>query len=72
MKIWIIRKTSYFIGILSGVEDIFLPSYPQNFFLLNVKFKDIFEPYKNLVQKEKSFSKSAQRNGGLKFVLSRK
>ena len=63
---------SYFVGILSGVEDIFLPSYPQDFFLLNVKFKDIFEPYKNLVQKEKSFSESAQRNGGLKFVLSRK
>ena len=63
---------SYFIGILSGVEDIFLPSYLQGFFLLNVKFKDIFEPYKGLVQKEKSFSESAQRNGGLKFVLSRK
>ena len=63
---------SYFVGILSGVEDIFLPNYSQDFFLLNVKFKDFFEPYKNLVQKEKSFSESAQRNGGLKFVLSRK
>ena len=63
---------SYFVGILSEIEDIFLPSYPQDFFLLNVKFKDIFEPYKSLVQKEKSFSESAQRNGGLKFVLSRK
>ena len=37
---------SYFVGILSGVEDIFLLSCPQVFFLLNIRFKDISEPYK--------------------------
>ena len=32
---------SYFVGILGGVRDIFLPGYPQNFSGLNVKFKGI-------------------------------
>jgi len=37
---------SYFVGILSGVRDIFLLSCPQVFFLLNLRFRDISEPYK--------------------------
>ena len=30
---------SYFVSILSEAEDIFLPSYLQDFSLLKVKFK---------------------------------
>ena len=37
---------SYFVGILSGVGDIFLLSCFQVFFLLNVRFKGIFELHK--------------------------
>ena len=33
LKTWISStRVSYFVGILSGVEDIFLPSCPQVFF----------------------------------------
>ena len=39
----------YFVGILSGVGDIFLPDYPQVFSLLNLRFKGIFEPHKSPV-----------------------
>ena len=54
LKIWISGKMSYFVGILSGVGDIFLLSCPQVFTLLNVRFKDISELHKNLVQREES------------------
>ena len=49
LKIWISGKMSYFVGILSGVGDIFLLSCPQVFILLNVRFKDISELHKSLV-----------------------
>ena len=55
MKTWISRKVSYFVGILSEVEDIFSPDYPQVFSLLNIGFRDISEAHKNLVWKGKSF-----------------
>ena len=42
---------SYFVGILRGVRDIFLPGYPQVLFLLNVGFKGIYEPHKSPVQR---------------------
>ena len=45
---------SYFVGILSGVRDIILSNCSQVFFLLNLKFKGIFEPYKSLIQFVKS------------------
>ena len=45
---------SYFVGILNGVGDIFLLSYPQVFTLLNVRFKDISELYKSPVQRKES------------------
>ena len=45
---------SYFVDILNGVRDIFLPSCPQIFSLLNVKFREIYEPYKSPVQKMES------------------
>ena len=54
LKIWISGKMSYFVGILSGVGDIFLLSCPQVFTLLNVRFKDISELYKSPVQRKKS------------------
>ena len=38
---------SYFVDILSGVKNIFLPGYSQNFPLLNIRFMSIFKPYKN-------------------------
>ena len=41
----------YFIGILSGVGDIFLLDCLQVFFLLNVKFRGIFELYKSPVER---------------------
>ena len=37
----------YFVGILSGVLDIFLPNCPQIFFLLNLRFMSISEPHKS-------------------------
>ena len=54
LKIWISGKMSYFVGILSVVGDIFLLSCPQVFTLLNVRFKDISELHKSLVQREES------------------
>ena len=51
LKIWISRRVSYFVGILSGVGNIFLLSYPQVLSLLSVKFKGISEPHKNSIQK---------------------
>ena len=44
----------YFVGISSGVEDIFLFGCPQIFSLLNVGFRDIFESYKSPVQRGES------------------
>jgi len=41
----------FFVGILSGVEDIFLPDCPQVFSLLNLRFRGIFKPHKKLVQR---------------------
>ena len=51
------RKVLYFLGILSGVEDIFLSGYFQVLSLLNVWSRDIFEPQKNPIQRRKSFYK---------------
>ena len=42
---------SNFISILSGVRDIFLSGCPQVFSQLNVRFRDIFEPYKSPIQR---------------------
>ena len=47
LKIWISGKMSYFVGILSGVGDIFLLSCPQVFFLLKVRFKNISKSHKS-------------------------
>ena len=47
LKTWISRKMSYFVGILSGVVDIFLPGCSQIFFLLNLRFMGIYEPHKS-------------------------
>ena len=49
---------SYFVGILRGVGDIFLPICPQVLFLLNVGFKGIYEPHKSSVQRGDFFSLS--------------
>ena len=38
---------SYFVDILSGVKNIFLPGYSQIFPLLNIRFMSIFKPYKS-------------------------
>ena len=43
---------SYFIGILSGVGDIFLSSCPQIFPLLNVRFRCISKPQKKIQSKK--------------------
>ena len=42
LKIWISRKISYFVGILSGVGDISLSDCPQIFFLVKRKDLGIF------------------------------
>ena len=47
---------SYFVGILSGVVDIFLSSCPQVFSLLNLRFRGISELHKSLVQRGESSS----------------
>ena len=44
----------YFVSILSGVGDIFLPGCPQVFFMFKVRFRGISESHKNPVQREKS------------------
>ena len=54
LKTQISRRVSYFVDILNRVGDIFLPNCPQIFSLLNVKFRDIFEPYKSPIQKGES------------------
>ena len=42
LKIWISRRVSYFVGILSGDGNIFLPDYLQVLSLLNVRPRGIF------------------------------
>ena len=42
---------SNFISILSGVRDIFLSGYPKVFSQLNVRFRNISEPYKSPIQR---------------------
>ena len=54
LNIWIIRKVSYFVGILCGVWDIFLPDCSQVLSLLNVGPRGISEPHKSLVQRGES------------------
>ena len=54
LKTWISGRVFYFVGILNGVGNIFLPCCPQAFSLLNVRFKSIFEPHKSPVQREES------------------
>ena len=39
---------SYFIGILSGVSDIFYLVVPKFLSLLNIGSRSIFEPHKKL------------------------
>ena len=53
LKTWISKRMSYFVGILRGIGDIFLPYCPQILFLLEVSFMGIFEPHKSPVQKGK-------------------
>ena len=45
---------SNFVGILYGVGNIFLLGYPQDFSLLNLKFRGISKQNESLVQKEES------------------
>ena len=45
---------SYFIGILRGIGDIFLPKCSQVLSLLNVGSRAIFKSHKNPVQRGKS------------------
>ena len=54
LKTWIRRRLFYFVGILSGIRDIFLSDCPQYFSILNVRFIGIFEPHKSPVQREES------------------
>ena len=55
LKTWINRRISYIVGILSEVEDIFLPNCPQVFFFpLKLKFRGMFESHKSSIQKEES------------------
>jgi len=42
LKTWISRRVFYFVGILSGVGDIFLSDCPQIFSLLNLRFRGYF------------------------------
>ena len=58
---------SYFVSILSEAEDIFLPSYLQDFSLLKVKFKGSIhvkvqrfksKPRKSSVQQKKKKKKN--------------
>ena len=46
---------SYFIRILSGVREIYLPDCPQVFSQLNVRFRDIFERHKGPIQRVESY-----------------
>ena len=54
LKTWISRRVSYFVGILSGVRNIFLLNCPQVLSLLNVGFRGIFKPHKTQVQRGES------------------
>ena len=47
LKTWISKRVSYFVGILSGAEDILLQSCPQVFSLLNVRLRSIYEQHKS-------------------------
>ena len=47
MITWISRRGSYFVGILSGVRDIFLLGCPQVFSMFNLRFRVISEPHKS-------------------------
>ena len=42
LKTWISRRVSYFVGILSGVGDIFLLSCPQVYFSLKTILDKFF------------------------------
>ena len=53
LKTLINRRVFYFIGILSGIGDIFLPG-SQVFSLLNIRFRGISESYKSPVQRTES------------------
>ena len=55
LKIWISRKASYLISILSGVGDIFLPVCPQVFFQLNVRYRDISERHECPIRRAESY-----------------
>ena len=46
---------SNFISILSGVRGIFLSGYPKVFSQLNVRFRNISEPYKSPIQRGGSY-----------------
>ena len=46
---------SYFVGILCGVEDVFLLDCSQVLSLLNLGSRHISESHKNPVQKEKNW-----------------
>ena len=54
LKTWISRRVSYFVGILHGVGDIFLPSCSQILSLLNIGSSGISEPHKNSIEKGES------------------
>jgi len=55
LKTWISRRVPYFIGVLHGIENIFLPNCPQILSLLNIGSSGISEPHKILVRKRESF-----------------
>ena len=52
LKTWISMRVSYFVGILSGVRNLFLTGCSQV-----LRFRDIFEQHKSSVQKEKFSNK---------------
>ena len=54
LKIWISRKASFLISILSGVRDIFLPVCPQVFFQLNVRYSYISERHESPIRRAES------------------
>ena len=52
LKTWISRGMSYFVGILSGVGDIFVLGCPLVFSLWNVGSRGISKPQKSPIQRE--------------------
>ena len=54
LKTWISRRVSYFVDILSGIEDIFLPGCPQVFFSVKRKFRGISKSHKSSIQRGES------------------